>query len=135
VLVAVTGIAVTTGTAPVGVDIECITDIDYLPLLDKVCSPTEAHHVCTAVDFFTYWTRKESVVKATGVGLMMPMRSVEVTPPLSAPALLVYGDGSLPAARMRDLDVVPGYAAAVTVLCDEPVVFTAPDTSDLLAAI
>jgi 4'-phosphopantetheinyl transferase len=84
---------------PVGIDVEALD------------SPSGAPDVAT-------WVRKESVVKATGHGLMIDPDLIEVTPPDSAPALLAWpGEMPLDApAWMFDVDCPAGYVAAATVL-------------------
>jgi 4'-phosphopantetheinyl transferase len=70
------------------------------------------------------WARKESVLKATGHGLVVDPREVVVTGPDEAAGLVAWrGDRPLPSAvQLHDiLPFDPGYAAAVTVLCDAPV--------------
>jgi 4'-phosphopantetheinyl transferase len=109
----------TTRIGPVGVDVEQVAGIDYLPLLPIVLAANENGAVSSARDFFTYWTRKESVLKATGDGLRMRMSDVEVTSPRETPRLLRYGNRQ-PVAVMADLMARPGYAAALTVLTNAP---------------
>jgi 4'-phosphopantetheinyl transferase len=64
------------------------------------------------------WVRKESVVKATGHGLMIDPDLIDVTPPGSAPSLLVWpGDEPLDSPTwMFDVECPDGYVAAATVL-------------------
>lgn len=70
------------------------------------------------------WARKESILKASGHGLVVDPREVVVTPP-SAPAALVQWRGEKPLVAPVQLHDVPlpesGYAAAVAVLTDDPV--------------
>jgi 4'-phosphopantetheinyl transferase len=106
--------------APVGVDVERIGRVAFGPLLGAVCSPEERRHVRSEADFYAYWTRKESVLKATRVGLSMPMREVVVTPPGDAPRVLFYGSRPDFAARMHDWRLGAGYACALTVLGNSP---------------
>jgi len=58
-----------------GVDVEKIqTDFDYDLILDNFFSKKEIHQIKESQDslntFYQYWTKKESLVKATGRGLM-----------------------------------------------------------------
>jgi 4'-phosphopantetheinyl transferase len=109
--------------APVGVDIERIGRVAYAPLIDVVCTAAERLHVMGDADFYTYWTRKESVLKATGIGLSLPMTKVVVTPPTDAARVVMY-DGSVRfAAQMFECSFDARYACAVTVLTDSPIPF------------
>jgi 4'-phosphopantetheinyl transferase len=53
---------------PVGVDVQQVADDAVGELSPLVLAESEAGHVAGARDFFTYWTRKEALVKATGDG-------------------------------------------------------------------
>ncbi|MET0763894.1 MAG: 4'-phosphopantetheinyl transferase superfamily protein [Blastococcus sp.] len=111
------GVAIAAG-APVGLDVEEDTAPDAHPrrrsVVRRVVSGAEPAPRTTQ-EFLRYWTRKESVVKATGVGLTIDLRSVLVSGPQEAPALLGYR-GRTPAASMLDLEPATGYVAALTVL-------------------
>lgn len=99
-----------TDLGPVGVDVEETkrhTDIDSL--LRYVFSAAELAAIPDpAVLFYQAWTRKESVLKATGDGLSVPMTTLTVLP-------------SSAEYNIRDLTPrLPGYAAALTVLTPDP---------------
>jgi 4'-phosphopantetheinyl transferase len=121
-----------TSAGPVGVDVEAVRSIDFAAMTERVCTPGERSHVHAAADFFTFWTRKEAVLKATGEGLHRPMTDLEVAPPGSAPVLLRLGDGAPPACQMSDISIGGGYYGAVAVLVAEPVDFSTHDASPLL---
>ena len=72
-----------------------------------------------ATTFFTYWTRKEALLKATGHGLAIELGVVHVTPP-GGTAALVAGPPPLSPerVRLRDLDAGPGYAACLALLTE-----------------
>lgn len=110
-------------TAAVGVDVELVSRFSdaVLPVLG---AGEAADGAC---ELATYWCRKESVAKATGAGLRVPLREVIVTRPDEQPALVTYRGRWLPAV-IADLPLAEGYAAAVTVLAQESVVFDVPDT-------
>ena len=118
---------------PVGVDVEAVRAIDFAAITESVCTPAERIEVRTETDFFTVWTRKEAVLKATGEGLSRPMSSLQVTPPSSAPALLGLDSGPPPACRLADISVGDGYRACVAVLTADPVTVSILDASELLA--
>lgn len=101
--------------APVGVDVETIAERDITGLSRKVLTAAEV--VGRPEDFYTYWCRKEAVVKATGDGLRVPLTQVVVSP-AGAPARLISYQGAPLSASLRDLPADPGYAAAVAVLAE-----------------
>lgn len=119
--------------APVGVDIERVGRIAYAPLLDAVCTCEERSHVMSKADFYAYWTRKESVLKATRLGLSLPMIDVVVTPPGDVPRVVSYEGRSDFAAQMLEWRFDPRYACAVTVLTNAPTPFRAHNAERLLA--
>jgi 4'-phosphopantetheinyl transferase len=112
-----------TSAGPVGVDVERVRPIDHVLLSQEICRPGEAQLDRGPTSFYTLWTRKESVLKATGAGLRLSMAEVGVTAPDDAPRLLSYaGDASIEC-EMADIRPAAGYVGAVTVLGASPVVF------------
>lgn len=123
-------VAVTEST-PLGVDVEEInerTEVDSLA--DSVFSETERAEFARLTEtqrraaFFTYWARKEALVKSTGLGLSARLQSVSVSPPDAEPAVLSW-DGP-ERVQLFDLgleDYADGtdYRASLAVLTDEPV--------------
>jgi 4'-phosphopantetheinyl transferase len=67
------------------------------------------------------WTRKESLLKAVGRGLDVDPRLVQVTSTRQPPALVAWGapDPPFETVWMSDVDLTPGYAAALTVVAPE----------------
>lgn len=68
--------------------------------------------------FFAYWTRKEAVVKAHGMGLSIPLDSFEVDPANGhGPQLLSIRDSGTPAHcwSLHDIEYLPEFAAAIAV--------------------
>lgn len=68
--------------------------------------------------FFQYWTRKEALIKATGVGLSFPVETLDVSGvngSTLAPILLPGDEGKVPKWYVQDL--LPGktYAAAIVI--------------------
>lgn len=106
-----------TDAAPIGVDVEVVAERDYAGLASVFLAATETMDGPDA--FYTLWTRKEAVVKATGDGLRMPLADVVVGDPAGPARLIRYG-GSTPACCMQDLPLEPGYAGAVAVLAEGP---------------
>jgi len=123
-----------TGAGPVGVDVEAVRTIDFAAVTDSVCVPAERGEVRSALDFYTFWTRKEAVLKATGEGLSRPMTDLRVTPPGSAPVLLSLGRDAAPACQMADISAGEGYQASAAVLTARPVAFSAHDAVTLLSS-
>lgn len=117
--------AVAKGRA-VGVDLEAerpLTDMEALAA--RFYSPREAALLQTlppdqrTAAFFRAWSCKEAFVKATGKGLTLSTRQVEVTLlPHEEPRLLSLGRDEQEAARWRltTIDAAPNFAAA---LCAE----------------
>ncbi|MGW6454789.1 4'-phosphopantetheinyl transferase family protein [Streptomyces sp. NPDC055078] len=99
--------------APVGVDVEAVPDPGTVADVATQLHPRERAELAAlpagerAAAFVRCWTRKESLLKATGVGLNEELSRTYV------------GAGPEPAARkgwsLGDLPVPPGYAAAVAV--------------------
>ena len=110
-----------TGAGPVGVDVERISSIEFGALAD-VLAPCE--QATSKRDFFVYWVRKESVVKATGDGIAVGLNRVRVSRPNEPARLVDYPGRSLRAAAMIDLRPGDEYAAAVTVLAPGPIIVT-----------
>jgi 4'-phosphopantetheinyl transferase len=121
---------------PVGVDVEVVRREEYESLITSVCTPAEQPFVRNVRDFCVYWTRKESILKATGEGLRRPMTDLVVTPPDVAPALLALGRGDQPSACcMADVAAGDGYVGAVAVLGAAHVKFAVVDATGLVSAL
>lgn len=115
---------------PVGVDVQELTDgTDVAALSENVLSPAELRWWAdqpaesTRRAFFGYWARKEALLKATGHGIVVPMKTITLTPPDEPAELLDWTAGqSLDSpVRLRDFDAGPGYSAAVAVLSSRPI--------------
>ena len=122
-----------TSSGPVGVDVEAVRAIDFAAIAESVCTPAERIEVRTEADFFTVWTRKEAVLKATGEGLSRPMSDVQVSSAASVPALLGLGSGQPPACQLADISVGDSYRACVAVLTAAAVIVRTDDASEFLA--
>jgi 4'-phosphopantetheinyl transferase len=114
-------VAVSTAGA-VGVDLER-RDAARFSGFDQVALHT-AESASTIEDRALTWVRKESLLKATGDGLLVDPRLVRVSAAGEAPVLLDWlGQRDAPVVQMRDL-AIEGYVACVTVLADEAPVVT-----------
>ncbi len=91
-------------------------------LASGVLDPEERANSTT--DFFIYWVRKESVVKATGDGVVVALERVRVSRPSEPARLLGYPNGTPLAATITDLHPGGDYVAATTVLATGPIVVT-----------
>ncbi|MGW1675779.1 4'-phosphopantetheinyl transferase family protein [Streptomyces sp. NPDC002324] len=114
---------------PVGLDIEHIdAGFDVAELEPQALSlvEREAFGPRTPEAFFRTWTRKEAIVKATGDGLRIPLPRLSVSAPYKAPAVMDFADRPDLVGRIQltDLEGVPGYAAALAVIAQEPVRYT-----------
>jgi 4'-phosphopantetheinyl transferase len=101
----------TTAAGPVGIDIER-TNRPAPPARDVV---TADEPVTSPRDLFVYWCRKESVVKATGEGLRVPLTEVLVSPTDYPARLLGYRQNCLHA-WLTDLHMPSGLVGALTAL-------------------
>jgi 4'-phosphopantetheinyl transferase len=121
-----------TSAGPVGIDVEAVRAIDFAALAESVCTPAEWSEVRGLTDFYSFWTRKEAVLKATGEGLARPMTDLQVSPPGSAPVLLRFGSGAPPACQLADISVGDGYRACVAVLTADAVTVATLDAGQVL---
>lgn len=105
--------------ADVGVDIERIRPLKDARMLARHYFTLREEEEVRAdpLSFFTIWTRKEAVLKATGEGLHRPLASVDVT---AAPGPVRVLDRWV----VRDLPPVEGYTAALAVEGEWPPVAT-----------
>lgn len=125
------GVAVTTGI-PVGLDVESASRSATEDLIAYALNDTERTALVglapddAAAAFFSYWARKEALMKATGRGLKIPLRSITLSAPGELPRLVAADDAALDPAAATLLDVDPGvgYRAAIAVLTTMPVEIT-----------
>lgn len=124
-----------TGGAPgavllsVGLDVERLTDHDFDSVASVALSLSEQRvlarcpPVVRPAAVLRYWTRKESVLKALGVGLSRPPASIEVSAPGASATVLNWSGAQL--IELADVPV-PGdsagdtYLASVCVLTEFP---------------
>ncbi|MEI2774694.1 MAG: 4'-phosphopantetheinyl transferase superfamily protein [Tetrasphaera sp.] len=105
-----------TALGPVGIDIEryaaTVTDV-----AEHLLAPGET--AGTPAELLALWCRKEALVKATGDGLTVPL--TEIVAERGQPVR--YPGGPL-SVQLHDVDLAPGYASALAVLTDQPVLIT-----------
>jgi 4'-phosphopantetheinyl transferase len=105
-------VAVMTGRS-IGVDVEQVRDTQDRDSLQRyVMAENETG------DFFTAWTRKEAVTKATGDGLRVSFKDVVLTgDSVDPPKVLTWPYPEPPqSVTLFDLEPGPGYVAALAVL-------------------
>ncbi|WP_298177442.1 4'-phosphopantetheinyl transferase superfamily protein [Saccharomonospora sp.] len=124
------GVAATSGAA-VGLDVEAVGRPVDDSLIAYALNSAEHATLPSAPEartqaFFTFWTRKEAVMKATGRGLRIPLRSLVLSKATEPARLLTSDDSALSphTTRMADLDPGPGYRAAVAVITTDEIDIT-----------
>lgn len=135
-------LAVTDG-APVGVDVEEIRSAEVDDLAGISFSPAElaAFNAVPAsarrAAFFTYWSRKEAVLKATGKGMSVPMSRLTLSPHDAPPRVVAADTPEVDPARTRmaDLDAGAGYRASLAAFTDTPLAVTEHDAAELLRSL
>jgi 4'-phosphopantetheinyl transferase len=129
--------------APVGVDVEQIRGAEVGELARITFSAGE-RAVFDALPendkqgaFFTYWARKEAVVKATGKGMSIVMSKLTLTAHDAPPRVLASESSEVDPARVHMADLAPGhdYRASVAVLGGGPLEVTEQDADDLITAL
>jgi 4'-phosphopantetheinyl transferase len=117
----------------VGVDIEKQHPIDTLEVSRQFFAPNEQSALASFTEserltaFFRCWTRKESFIKALGVGLTFSLKGFEVSlTPTGSQLLLSCSTAPAELVRWRivSLPIDDGYAAALTVGVDHRRIFT-----------
>ncbi|MFD0025475.1 4'-phosphopantetheinyl transferase family protein [Streptomyces sp. NPDC058382] len=108
---------------PVGVDAEAIRELPVDELARNVLTPRERESVLAAPAgllrsraFLRCWTRKEAVLKATGVGIVTDLSRLETRAWERGPAEMTTDVLSRPTTwRVDDAPVPDGWTAAVAV--------------------
>ncbi len=113
--------------APVGVDIEHRRALSDMDRLARRCFSTPEYTAYQAAEsalreqiFFRLWTRKEAVIKASGLGLHQPLQGFDV-PAIEMPSPVtcgVYeGEGAGGYYLLAALQTPPAYAGALALEC------------------
>ncbi|MEH0555548.1 4'-phosphopantetheinyl transferase family protein [Streptomyces sp. B21-101] len=108
------GLDVEDGEAPVDVDGAARTALSGTELTALYALPPAERRLA----FLRVWTRKEAVLKALGVGLRMPLRALEVSPPAAPPAVLVWPPPSAAPPDLRVSDLSPADLRMADLLVD-----------------
>ncbi|MFF4735087.1 4'-phosphopantetheinyl transferase family protein [Streptomyces sp. NPDC001262] len=115
-------LGVTGGRRRIGIDIEEVSPLDLDAVAPTVLSARELDGLRRQPDhdgrlaaFLRYWTRKEAVVKASGVGLMTDLCAVDVhDAPPGQPLVVRHAAVTGPGAWVvEDIAIGPGRHAAV----------------------
>ncbi|WP_051796833.1 4'-phosphopantetheinyl transferase superfamily protein [Streptomyces sp. NRRL S-87] len=115
-------LGVTGGGRRIGVDLEQVLGFDTESVAPLVLSDRELAHLGRESEsaarlavFLRYWTRKEAVLKASGIGLVADAREVEVHgPPDGGPLIVRHSAAAGPDTWLvEDLAVGPGRYAAI----------------------
>ena len=127
-------VVVAVGDAPLGIDVELLTAVGFAGFDAVALAPDEpvpASDRARAV----LWTRKEAVLKATGLGLTTDPTTLRVSAADRSPRLLAWPGGPVAPGdvRLYDLDLGPGHAAALAVVDPTPRAVTVTDGSRLLS--
>jgi 4'-phosphopantetheinyl transferase len=100
-------VAVAAASAPVGVDIEPLREIADMDSISEIALAAEERKILRSAPaalrsrlFLRYWTLKEAVLKAAGLGFTIPPNTVIIDPGPS-PAVLSVPDALGPAAQWR----------------------------------
>lgn len=123
------GVALATAPA-VGLDVEQIAPARAEGLAPAVLSTKERADfdrlppARRATDFFRYWVRKESVLKATGEGLRVPLPDLTVSATDQPPRLVEWAGRPDAPARftLYDLEGDLAHAASLAVIGGQPAV-------------
>jgi 4'-phosphopantetheinyl transferase len=110
-------VVVVTRNGAVGVDLEQVdATLDHDELANEVLASGEA--ATDVKTFLAYWTCKESILKATGDGLQVPLTALTVRDPSTSPTLVCWSGRHDMVGRLRlhRLNLGAEYVGALTVL-------------------
>lgn len=110
---------------PIGVDIQAVTDPGRAePIAARILSPDEAamlertSSALYARRVLGSWARKEACLKAVGIGIIIPMRDVDVgVPPAARKAPVIVNEQAL---SVADIPLDAAWVAAVALAADAP---------------
>jgi len=112
----------------VGIDIEYINELPDMEKIAERFFSVREHTLLSAVPapeksvvFFTYWTRKEAYIKATGDGMAMPLDQCDMSHPAADPGESVSAvhvqrrPGETSRWSVYALPEITGYASALVI--------------------
>lgn len=109
----------------IGIDIEKIRlNLSYEKITKRQFSPPELEKFQQLPEnekvqtFFTFWTRKESFLKAIRKGLQLPMKNFDVSNAPMEPVTFINDSEQFENTSewfIEDLDICPGFCAALTI--------------------
>ncbi|MGP3998618.1 4'-phosphopantetheinyl transferase family protein [Streptomyces sp. 8N706] len=84
--------------------------------------------------FLRYWCRKEAVVKALGLGMRVPFRRLELSPPQEPPAIVAWPDrpDAVDVVQLLDLETGEGHQACLAIMDPSPVTVVSRRAGTLL---
>jgi 4'-phosphopantetheinyl transferase len=134
---------VMTDGAPVGIDVEEVRDAEVDGLAGICFSPPELTTFKSVADedrrgaFFTYWARKEAVLKATGKGMWVVMSKLTLAAHDEPPRVIdsETSEVDITAVRMADLDRGPNYRACMAVFADSAPKIDEHDAKELVTSL
>ena len=113
----------------VGVDIEAVRDRGLACLPEHALTAREQQDIAGFADdrpteaFLSYWTRKEALLKAVGVGLLVEPSLIELPPPGASARVLTVPGGLGEAANWSLTEFrIPGFAASAAVETPAPAI-------------
>lgn len=120
------------GVGAIGVDIEAVRSVRYLPeLCHRYFTPAEAQSILALsgheadCHFLRHWTGKEACLKALGIGIAESLQKLELAPPLDlgldlTQIALAAPDLPQHPKQLYQWQPEPGYLAAVAVQAPVP---------------
>jgi 4'-phosphopantetheinyl transferase len=110
-----------TAAGPVGVDVESVTGRPRAQVVRALSGDPRTDADLDIRDLLTYWTRRETVTKATGEGLDIARRDVVVSAPADPARLIDWSGRITPNCALVDLELPSEYVGCVAVLTSVPV--------------
>lgn len=101
---------------PCGIDIERHSDRrEYEKIAKRICTDREILQIQNKEDFYSFWTLKESALKAVGLGLALDMKKAEFIPD-TADSFSAYIDGTIYSGKV--IESPEGYSLSYVEMMD-----------------